>query len=148
MGRKTDFVKSKLHDIKTKFDYATHAGSKFEQKVKKGLETCILAKYNECAEKNNWSTNDLRFNGSATDYTLTITISAPKPKTEPPTLDALIQSVIDEAKNALKSAAKTNKTAISKYNWTAPTVTCLPNQEKSIITIKIIGDAKTPKTSK
>lgn len=148
MGKKTDLVKNKLQAIKTKFDYARCAGSTFENKVRDDLENKIKDKYKQCAEAHHWSPDNLRFNGSATNNTITVRISAPvqKPDATPP--PDLMKSVIDEAKNALKSAAKTNNTAISEYNWTDLTVTCSPEREKSILTITIIGNAKTPKTSK
>lgn len=148
MGKKTSPVKGAFKAIKTKFDYATCAGSKFENKVKESLKDKITDQYQQCAQTQNWSPDNLRFNGEATNNTITITISAPipKPSTDPPR--DLIKSVIDEAKNALKSAAKTNKTTISEYNWTKPTVNCSTNKDDSIITINIIGDNKTLKTSK
>lgn len=148
MGRKTDTVKSKLKAIKTKFDYATCAGSKFETKVKNKLQTCILDEYKKCAKKNNWSKNDLRFNSSVTNNTITVTISAPKPKLEEPNIDALVQSVIDEAKIELKKHAIESGPSISTYNWKEPHTDCSTNADETIVTITITGDEKKLKTSK
>lgn len=142
MGKKTSPVKGAFKAIKAKFDYATCAGSKFENKVEDSLTNKITAPYQQCAQTHHWSPDNLRFNGKAKDNTITITISAPapKPNTAPP--HDLIKSVIDEAKNALKSAAKKNNTPISKYNWTKPTVTCSPASDQKTLTINIIGDEK------
>ena len=135
-------AKNKLRAIKTKFDYATCAGSKFEKKVQESLELVIGDKYKTCAKQCNWSPDNLRFNGEATDNTITITISAPIPKpniTPPPDL---IKSVIDEAKNALKSAANKHNTSISQYNWKDPTTTCSPSDDKDELVIRIMGNEK------
>lgn len=144
MGKKTNFVKKTFKAIKTKFDYATCAGSEFEKKVKDSLDTLnIEDKYKKCAETHHWSPDNLRFNGEATDDAITITISAPAPNTTPP--PDLIKSVIKEAKEALKSYAKKNNYSISQYNWKDPTTTVTANEIKKNIEINIMGSEKTKK---
>lgn len=147
MGKKTDFVKNKLHDIKTKFDYATHAGSKFETKVKDSLSRRIIGEYEKCAEANNWSKNNLEFNGSIEGDTIIVDITAPTETQKLPDENALIQSVIDEATKALKSTANKNESSISQYNWKKPTTFCsaiASNSNKIIdkIRVRIMGDKK------